>query len=621
MQMDNPRAPHIVKNGISEFDLIKWCEQFVTLAGMFIDVGAHIGPYSVLLSKKCRQVHSFEAQKNVAECLAVSSCVSNCFNIQSYNVALGSHEGTAVLHHFDNGGASVRSNITTGSITGQEVVPMRTLDGYKFEGVDFIRIDVGGHELEVLKGARDTLTNNKFPPIIFEVWDDEWYAADRAAVLTYVEELGYKVHPISGNSTMFLASDHSGRTTVKVEEPPKYDIPALSEQYEAGTLKEAPWDAWHALATHYRIGSKHERAYHCITKGFEASPPEEQIYKFHEELGTVAFYLGKKDEGYDAGDKVVFSPHAPWSARNHALYNQSFYMQAIPFRRVVPVSYELPPDYIGTSASLINRGGGFLLNLRAVNYSINSKGSYIIRDPQEVVRSRNFLLKLDSELNTQNGIELTDKSGIPLYPKNIVGLEDIRLISPTQFECTYLEVNESRTPQICYCEFDMATGAVTKIIPLQVGDELKCEKNWLPFIMDGEIHFVYTISPLRLYRLDKNTGTLSLVKEISVGLPERGHDDFRGSGGLIQYKGGWLGTVHQVFSASPRKYFHRFIWFDAQLTTMKYSKAFFFEDRAIEFNLSLCHSDEGLLIPYSQNDNSSKIGVFGYETLDDWLKL
>ena len=98
-------------------------------------------------------------------------------------------------------------------------------------------------------------------------------------------------------------------------------------------------------------------------------------------------------------------------------------------------------------------------------------------------------------------------------------------------------------------------------------------------------------------------------------------DDFRGSASLIPYKNGYVCSIHQVYHSSPRKYFHRLVWYNKDFTEMKYSKIFYFESAAIEFNLSICHSHEGLLMAYSCNDNSSKIGVFPYLILDTWLNL
>ena len=49
-----------------------------------------------------------------------------------------------------------------------EVVPIKTLDDYAFANVKFMKIDVGGHEIEVLKGAKETIIREK-PVMIIEI--------------------------------------------------------------------------------------------------------------------------------------------------------------------------------------------------------------------------------------------------------------------------------------------------------------------------------------------------------------------------------------------------------------------------------------------------------------------
>ena len=629
MKTGNASSDHILKHGIFEYSLIKWCEQYLTSEGVFVDIGAHMGTYSLILSKKCKEVYAFEAQRSTFDCLNIGICANNRYNIKAINVALGSNERIVTLHHVseDGGGSTVRADIPTISnqkILNEEIVTMKTLDSYKIKNIDFIKIDVEGYELEVIKGASMTLIDNNFPPFIFEAWSDEWYFKDKDLLLSYVKDLGYKVYPISGSANMYLASDHPLRVNKEEKEEEKgtkYDILDLCKRYESNELKgdeTVTWDIWHALCNHYRKISKHQMTLDCAAMGLKLSPPEKE-HIFYEEISIVSYYVDKKLEGYQACDKVTLSHHAPWSARNYTLNNQSFYMRRLPFKKIVSIKYNLPDGYIETSPSIISYHNGFRCNLRSVNYTINEEGGYIIRDPDEIVRTRNFFLTIDKDLKVESGIELIDLSGVHLYPKNIRGLEDIRLFGNNEFLCTYLEVNDSRTPQICYCQYDPIKGDVTKVIPLMVGNELKCEKNWMPFIMNEEVHFIYTVHPLQIYKLDRDTGNVSLVKEVT--LSDKYLNDFRGSSGLIPYKDGWLCTIHQVYHNNPRKYFHRFIWFDKDFSTMKYSEVFFFESAQIEFNLSLCHSNQGLIVPYSQRDNTAKIGILNYEILESWLKL
>lgn len=608
----NDCSNHMVKNRIFEYDLIKWCEQFVTTNGTFVDIGSHIGTYSVILSKKCKQVIAFEPQEKIYECLNTSITCNNCNNIITYNVGLGSEECEKTLYHVseDGGGSSLLQN-TNKKVISTEKIIIKTLDNYNLSNIDFLKIDVEGYELEVLKGAANTLYNNKYPPFIFEVWPHEWYKTQKETLLNYVEKLGYKVYPIKGYNNMYLASDHPERIT---------EINSLIKSYENNDLSEfVSWDVWHTLANHYRNIREYKKSYDCAMKGLKTVRPVDKEYLFYEEISIVAYYLNKKSEGYDACDKVILSNYAPWNIKNNTLNNQSYYMTRIPFSEIYPVDYSPPEKYINSSSAIIKHKDGYIINLRSVNYSINDNGGYVIRDHNNIVRTRNFILHTDNKFAIKSSNELIDKSGIPLYPQNILGIEDIRLINSSEFFCTYLEVNNSRTPQVCYGKYNCETGDVTHMYPLQVTEKLQCEKNWMPFEKDGDLYFVYSIDPLKIYKVCRNNDSVTLILHLETSLQVEDLSQFRGGAGLIPYNDGWLGTIHQVYHSNPRKYFHRFIWFDHDFITIKYSRVFYFENPQIEFNLSICHSSDGLLVPYSVNDNCSKIGVLKYEMLDSML--
>jgi hypothetical protein len=502
------------------------------------------------------------------------------------------------------------------------------LDEHGLTNVDFIRINDLSRTLPILKGASLTLVDNKFPAFIFEHAN----ADNQKPLFNFIEGLGYKVYPVSGCANIYLASDHplrpkrvSPETEQPSEEAPKFDLPTLIKMYETGATDpisllepQDQWEGWYLMAHHYRNRGHHQKAYECAQNSWNSNPPPSKEHLIQEEISIVAFYLGKHPEGYNACEQIVLS-NAPWDLRNRTLRNQAFYMKPLPMSRSVPLDYALPLGFIASSTAIMPREGGYQANLRAVNYTINSQGGYVIRDPDQIVRTRNFILQLDLEFNIVGpGVELIDRSGIQLYPQNILGMEDIRCFGDRQFFCTNLEVNQARVPQICYGRYD-TEGNVTELHPLMVGSELKCEKNWLPYIYKGEIRFIYTFGPFRIYRLPAATLIPELVKEIYIS--DQNIGDFRGSACPIPYKGGWLFTVHQVYYANPRGYFHRLAWADLEFTSLKYSPIFYFESPDIEYNLSICESAAGLLIAYSVRDNCSKIGILPYGDVDRMLAL
>jgi hypothetical protein len=76
-----------------------------------------------------------------------------------------------------------------------------TLDSGSHNNVRLIKIDVEGHELEVLKGGIKTIKRNNYPPIIFEAWTwKPWYQEKRIALFEYLQGHGYEITELGQNN-------------------------------------------------------------------------------------------------------------------------------------------------------------------------------------------------------------------------------------------------------------------------------------------------------------------------------------------------------------------------------------------------------------------------------------
>ncbi len=136
-----------------------------------MDIGANYGWYTTLMSKlvgSSGQVHAFEAAPTTMELLR-RNCKENGVGNEVFlnNVALGSAPGTATIHvPRQHGGASLKPYYD--EPTEKHEVPVITLDSYvaekKLGGVKFVKMDVEGSELAVLKGAT-SLMKSQHPPI------------------------------------------------------------------------------------------------------------------------------------------------------------------------------------------------------------------------------------------------------------------------------------------------------------------------------------------------------------------------------------------------------------------------------------------------------------------------
>lgn len=126
--------------------------------GTFFDVGANIGTYSLLASEvEGAKVVAFEPHPAAFAALTNNLAVNNRANVLALNVALSESDG--VLHLTNGLETSTNRVVGPGeSMEGSLRVQCRALDNVCRE-VGFrptiVKIDVEGHDLEVLRGFRD----------------------------------------------------------------------------------------------------------------------------------------------------------------------------------------------------------------------------------------------------------------------------------------------------------------------------------------------------------------------------------------------------------------------------------------------------------------------------------
>lgn len=121
-----------------------------------IDVGGHCGLWSKELVQLFDKVIAFEPIAEHRECF-VKNVVGN---YELMPVALGEKFGTVSMH--TSPGSSGDS-----WVAGHGDIPMKKLDNYALDDVDFMKLDCEGYELFVLRGAEATI-KRCHPVIIVE---------------------------------------------------------------------------------------------------------------------------------------------------------------------------------------------------------------------------------------------------------------------------------------------------------------------------------------------------------------------------------------------------------------------------------------------------------------------
>lgn len=174
---------------VAELPIIKQIPSLVRQGGRFVDAGAHVGFYTASLAGCFDQVDAYEPSRIQFNLLRRNLERNNLTNCRAIPKALGADfETKDILVTGRSGG----SNTLARSDTGEE--PMDTypvevvpLDAAGYSDLSFLKIDVEGWELEVLRGASNTLRVSR-PVVLVEVWE---LVSQRRAVCNFLADHSY----------------------------------------------------------------------------------------------------------------------------------------------------------------------------------------------------------------------------------------------------------------------------------------------------------------------------------------------------------------------------------------------------------------------------------------------
>ena len=154
------------------------------------DVGANHGLYTHMLAKRGAVVEAFEPQP---ECVAVLQAYASrrrLKNVRVHPVALSSATGVGILH-VPRGSESSPSASLRATAAGDAAleVKLERLDAFDFHDLRLVKIDVEGAELEVLRGAEETLRRCR--PLLFVEIEQRHHHEPVAEVFDQIASLGY----------------------------------------------------------------------------------------------------------------------------------------------------------------------------------------------------------------------------------------------------------------------------------------------------------------------------------------------------------------------------------------------------------------------------------------------
>jgi len=169
---------------------LRFLVKLVSSRDVALDIGANKGLYSYSLANIFSVVHAFEI------------CPDHCRHLQDYRspritlhtVGLSNRIAKEKLYvpvlpsgWVLDGWASLKpGNCPDAADQIEKVVEVRPLDSFGFKQCSFLKIDVEGHELEVLEGGEKTIRAT-LPRILIEIREVNVTAVDR-----FLARFGYR---------------------------------------------------------------------------------------------------------------------------------------------------------------------------------------------------------------------------------------------------------------------------------------------------------------------------------------------------------------------------------------------------------------------------------------------
>jgi FkbM family methyltransferase len=163
---------------------------FVEDFGVAVDCGAHVGLWSKDLSNFFENLYCFEPVNEFFECLKLNVRSKNA---KLFNLGLGKtkiEKKALITKSIGNSGAS-RTLLKNEEISCQdyvEKIQLVNLDSFNLTKVDFIKIDVEGLGLDVLKGMINILKNCN-PIVCIELLEQ----IEKTEQINFMNEIGYEL--------------------------------------------------------------------------------------------------------------------------------------------------------------------------------------------------------------------------------------------------------------------------------------------------------------------------------------------------------------------------------------------------------------------------------------------
>jgi FkbM family methyltransferase len=160
---------------------------------VIIDIGAHIGTFSLLSSSKvgCGKVYAVEASEDSFNLLRINVALNQCANISVHHLAMADEEGTCTLYHaIGNWGHSTVRKLSKYSETVESCTLSAFLEKNRINKCHFIKLNCEGAEFPILLSTPETILQ-RIGAILVLYHCDLWRDNTEADLISHLESSGF----------------------------------------------------------------------------------------------------------------------------------------------------------------------------------------------------------------------------------------------------------------------------------------------------------------------------------------------------------------------------------------------------------------------------------------------
>ena len=198
----------IFYRGVYEPSLTRMILDELGLGDVFLDLGANIGYFSLLASRKVGpmgSVHAFEPSPDLSRRLKSDArrLATECAKVTVHEVATFDRSATVVLKSPESAASAAGETfIEVSTDTDEDGVHAEAVrvDDYlpMHQRVDVVKIDVEGAELRALRGMTETILRCRPRLIVVETIDQNLrrFDDDAESLMSFMGDLGYTGEPV-----------------------------------------------------------------------------------------------------------------------------------------------------------------------------------------------------------------------------------------------------------------------------------------------------------------------------------------------------------------------------------------------------------------------------------------